>query len=280
MPLPGNRCVPGAYAYNGRMYVWGGWDEGYPTHNECYYATINGDGTLGAWTTSAVTIPDGDGQTQMDAFGQGILGYQNHIYIIGGERNDGSKTDACYHSEIQPSGDYGPWQTTSSLPFIDWFHGVAVHEGTSANYMYLVGGNHSGTTESQLYIATINPDGSLGAWADSGQNLVQATYELGCATIGNYIFAVGGLAGATALDNVGMMSVDSDTGAITVAFETTPLPEPRSRTSAVCYTIDDHDYILVAGGGAGYASGDGVLDSCLYSEIPRPSAVDDWSLYE
>ncbi|MBN1478168.1 hypothetical protein JXA47_15535 [Candidatus Sumerlaeota bacterium] len=277
--LPGNRCAHGAYAYDGTMYVWGGWDETYVTHNECYYATINGDGTLGAWTTSAVTIPDGAGQPQMDAFGQGVLGYENHIYIIGGERNDASKTDACYHCDIQSSGDYGTWQTTATMPFVDWFHGVAVHEGTAEAYLYLVGGNHSGTTESQIYISTINTDGSLGAWADSGFNLAQGTYELGCATINNFIFAVGGLSGATPLDNVGMLRVDSDTGAVTLAFETTAMPEARARTTAVCYTVNDHDYILVAGGG-GYGAADPVLDSCIYSEIPRPSSVDDWSLYE
>ncbi len=65
---------------------------------QCYYATQNGDGSLGAWTTSATAIPNsGAGNAQMDSFGRGILGVGDTVYISRrGQLRHNQNT--CYNS--------------------------------------------------------------------------------------------------------------------------------------------------------------------------------------
>jgi len=278
--LPAKRAVEGAYAYNDRMYVWGGWDESYTTWNTCYYAAINPDGSLGTWTTSSVTIPDAAGSVpQMDSFGRGVLGYANYVYVLGGERNDGSLSDQVYVSAIDGAGDFGAWQTTTALPFADWFHGVAIVEGATETYIYQVGGNHGGTSESHIFKNTINSDGTVGATWDQVGDLPTAIYELGIAVTGDTIFAIGGLNGATPQDAVYKLKVDLIDGLPQSIATTTPLPEARARVAAVGYNVGGTDYILVAGGG-GYAGTDPVLDSVVYAEIPVILGSGTWMMYE
>jgi len=288
--LPIKLALHGAYGYNNRIYVWGGWKEDYTTMNTCLYAPINPDGSIGTWVTSSVTIPDAPGPvSQMDSFGRGVLGYNDTLYIIGGEINDGTYTGRCYYSKIQLSGDYGAWVETTALPTQDqllnpiggyWFHGVMIVEGSSQNYIYMVGGNHGGTTESHIIINTINADGSLGAsWTWATNFLGQATYELGCAFGFDSIFALGGLNGSTPLDTVQRCVVNPTTGDITSVTADTPLPGARARTSAVGYEVSGESYVLLVGGG-GYAGADPIYTDCWYSIVPRPTKSYPWSLYE
>lgn len=288
--LPGERASMNAYVYDGNIYLWGGWRDGYPTENTCFYAPINGDGSLGSWVTSSVTIPDGAGEVQMDSYGRGITGFGKYLYIIGGERNDASYSRDCYYSEIQPDGDYGAWTTTTQLPDPEngdgyWFHGVAIYDGDEADYIYMVGGNHGGTSEDHIIYNTINSDGSLGAeWQTSPIPLNQGCYENGCAIIDRYIFSVGGLNGSTPLDNVQMIEIDPSTGAVESVTDQTVLPEARARTHAVSYAKDGKLYLYNIGGAV--YSGDPYYDTCWVSEYatptPTPVVLDaaEWEKYE
>jgi len=287
--LPGKRAVGGGYAYNNRIYVWGGWKEDYTTMNTCFYAPINPDGSIGTWVTSSVTIPNSSGAApQMDSFGRGVLGFNDTLYILGGEDNNVILQRSCYYSKIQGSGDYGAWVATTSLPDQTqggspitgyWFHGAMTVQGTGANYIYMVGGNHSGTYESHIIINTINADGSLGAsWTWASNFLVQPAYELACAFGFDSIFALGGL-GPASLDTVQRCVVNPSTGDITAVTADTPLPGARARTSAVGYDISGESYVLLVGGGS-YDIGAPVYTDCWYSIVPRPTKSYSWSLYE
>lgn len=280
--LPGTRTEGGGYAYNGRIYYWGGWDAGFVTVNTCYYSTIQANGSLGPWTTSAVTIPfaPGNANPQMDSFGLGLMGYDKYIYVVGGENNAGEIQPHVYVSAIQASGDFGPWAATTALPVGDWFHGLATFKSpTMASPMiYMVGGNHGGTSEAHIYTNTINmADGTLGTWATDGIPLNQAAYELGVAVSGNSIWAIGGLTGATPLDNVQRIDLNQTTGLVSAVTALNPLPATRARTNAVGYSAGGNSYVLVAAGG-GYSSADPVLASTVYSQVPLAS-VSDWTLY-
>ncbi len=288
--LPGKLACHAAYAYNDRLYVWGGWDENYVTMNTCYYAPINSGGSLGSWVTSSVTIPDsGTAQSQMDAFGRGVLGYNGTVYVMGGEINDASKVRNCYYSNIQPSGDYSSWVETTALPDQDsggspitgyWFHGSMIVEGDTETYIYMVGGNHSGTTEDHIIINTINTDGSLGAsWTWASNFLITAAYEQGCAFDVDSIYSLGGLSAGTPIDSVQKCQVDPATGDIIAVTEETVMPEARARTEAVGYKVGPESYLLVVGGGGYYAT-DPLFDTCVYAQIPRVTRSPLWNIYE
>jgi len=294
--FPGNRACHGGHVYDGYIYAWGGWKEDWPTMNTCWYAEIQGDGSIGTWNASSVTIPDsGTGESQMDSFGRGTLGLGKYLYIFGGEMNDATKSRDCYYSEIQTNHDYGAWVETTQLPEPEgadgyWFHGTAIYDGETNDYVYQVGGNHSGTTESEIIYNTIESDGSLGdAWTISPYELNVACYELGCAIFSNYIFAVGGLAGSDPLPNVQRITINPLNGAVVDVSDDTALPlgegEGRARTHAIFYDAGGKHYIANVGG-AVYA-GTPYYDTCFYSEFvtptptPIPQSVrSDWAKYE
>jgi hypothetical protein len=302
--LPEALACHGAAAYDGYLYVWGGWESSdlYPTSNNCYYAPIQPNGSVGTWVTSSVTIPLSGTDNQMDAFGQGILAFNDILYILNGEDNSGTKHKEVYYSKIQVTHDYGPWTATSSTDQICWFHGVIIYQGTSANYIYRVAGNYSGTSERDVYFNTITPSGALGSatWTKATGSLPitapQGRYEFGCAIADNKIFVIGGISGSTAYSNVYYGEINPATGDIASWVEdTTPYPAGTvARNMAVGYSAAGAEYVLAVGGGIGSDAADGLRAECYYTQVksappPTPSPTEagfagvtsaGWTLYE
>jgi hypothetical protein len=282
-PMPVPLACFGAAGYSDRdydrIYVWGGWTQGWPTMNTCFYADQDpNDGTLGPWTTSAVTIPDNvdvtPPGTQMDAFGRGDMIYNGKLYIVNGEWDNGDSfgnTNNCYYSPITPGGDFGEWVLTTPTDTSNgsWFHGVAVIEGTTETYMYRVAGNYRGTTEWDMYRTTVDPnDGSLGPWVEEPEHLPSARYEIACASADNkWIFAICGLYGATTQNTVYYTEVDPNTGGFLGWREGPDYPETVSRNTAISYSIGGHTYVLVAGGGPYGGYDGGRTPKCYYAQI-------------
>jgi len=265
--LPVPRAAHGAAAYNGRIYAWGGWTSGYPTINTCIYATQNPNGTLGAWTLSATTIPDSTlPETQMDAFGRGTLNFGDVLYIINGEDNSGTNQNSCYYSKLTAGGDYGPWTLTNVTENNSWFHGVCVIPGTTENYLYRVAGNYRGTTEQGMYRTTINANGSLASWVRDPVDTPSARYEHATSVVDDRLFMLCGLNGATPSNTVFYTRVNRDTGAISGWRTGTPYPISISRNAAVAYPAGGKWYILGVSGGPYDRTG--LRDArCYYAEI-------------
>lgn len=290
--LPGLRADGGAAAYDGRMYYWGGWDDVYVTRNDCYYATINPDGTLGSWSTSSVTIPNSAAaNAQMDSFGMGRLSFGKYLYIVNGEDNGASNQTSVYVSEIQSGGDFGSWNSTTATPDSFWFHGVVTYQGTYSNYIYRVAGNARGTTEDVILYATINSDGTIGTWNTATAAVTAGRYEFACAIADGKIYVIGGISGATPQDSVFYGAIDPATGDIaTFDTDTDVYPAARCRFAATDYVAGSGWYILAVGGGGYYAT-DPVSAECYYTQIgaapgptPTPSpmplgAQTDWQIY-
>jgi len=279
-PLPAARACGGAAAYNGRVYFWGGWgpEGSTTTRNTCYYAPINPDGSIGTWVTSAVTIPDSDEATpypQMDAFGRGLMSFGDTLYILNGESNSAVNQDEVYYSKIQPDGDYGPWVETTNTPPGSpepgsWFHGVAIFEGTTANYIYRVGANFSGTYEKESRKAVIAADGSIdptNAWVKEPADLPDGRDDLGCAVANGYIFALGGLAGATPQNTVYFSKVDPATGSLGPWIGGAPYPVAVGRNAAVGYQAGGKWYVLGISGLRGYYNYDPREPRCWYALV-------------
>ncbi len=276
--LPARRAIGAAYGYNGRIYYWGGWDETFTTRNTCWYTTQNSDGSLGSWTVSSVTIPPSASADQMDSFGRGVLGLGDTLFIVNGEDNNGTLTKKCYYSKIQPDGDYGPWVETSQTANAAWFHGVLAFAGTSESYLYWVGGNFGGTNQREVYRATINADGSLGAWAEAGlPNLPAGRYEHGVALAGNTAIVLGGLGGSgntTAYNTVYFTKIDPATGGMGTWFAGASYPISVGRNCAVAYPVGDKWYVLGVGGGP--YSGGPRSAACYYTLIDTDGDADSY----
>ena len=217
------------------------------TLNGCWYADQNPDGTLGAWVTSGVTIPDNTdvspAGTQMDAMGRGVMIFDGTLYLINGEWDNGDSfgnTNNCYYSTITPTGDFGEWILTTPTNTVDgsWFHGVAAIEGTTENYMYRVAGNYRGTNEWDMYRSVIQTDGSLGEWVEEPLHLPEQRYEIACAVAENkWLFAICGLYGSTPNNTTYYTAIDPATGAFNEWRLGPEYPETVCRNCAVTYSV-------------------------------------------
>lgn len=273
--LPVPLATHGVAAHNGRVYAWGGWTAGFATRNTGYYATQNPNGSLGAWTLSAQVLPNNTDVspqgTQMDAFGRGVMAHNGVLYTINGEWDSGAafgNTNSCYFSVIQPNGDYGPWQQTTSTATAtgSWFHGVAVIQGNTKAWKYRVAGNYRGTNERDMLRAEILPGGALGTWEADPNLFPVGRYEHACAVVRNrWIFVVGGLFGATTQNTVHYTRVNRATGELTPWVQAPNYPLSLSRLTSVTYEAGGKTYLLVVSGGP--YTGAGRNPSCYYAQV-------------
>lgn len=239
--LPDVRDAASSLAYNGYLYVIGGRTDSVATYfNTVLYAKINGDGSIGAWQT---TTPFPTARASL-----GAVAYNGQLYVIGGQRYDG--TQFFYHQNVHKAtfnddGTIGAWQedTDSMLGDFRTSFTSVVRDG----YIYVVGGNNTtiGITPSVKY-APIHADGTLGRWQESAALSVGRSYA-GIASYGDYIYTYGGNAVSSDFRN------DMESAKIQPAGSTggygaiTALPQVTQRASVATHG----GYVYVTGGDDG-----------------------------
>lgn len=157
-PLPQPLMSHTAEILGGRIYVAGGLssvaiNDGYL--NSVYYcASMNEDGTLGAWQ-AASPMPE--------VLGLGLHASASHngmLYVLGGN-NLAGHLNRVYFSGVNPDGTLSGWKQATRLPQRLYAHSAAVH----GERIYVTGGVARGLgAVSQVYSSPINADGTLGAW--------------------------------------------------------------------------------------------------------------------
>ncbi len=177
----------GGIAANGYMYLLGG-DNSSNNLSSVYYAPINGNGTLGSWSTGT-SLP-----LVRKYFNPVVVG--NYIYVVGG--SDASTVDnTVYYAELNPNGSVGAWQTSPNTLT------AAVGEGSTVaanGYIYELGGeNTSFAAVNTVYYTQVNANGSIGTWQTSTHAL-PAVSSNGMAVAANgYLYYLGGNTGYTAV---------------------------------------------------------------------------------
>ena len=176
--LPANVSLSQAIVTKNRVYLLGGVIDGSPS-STVYTAPINEDGTLGAWTTSTSSLPAAVYVSQ-------AVVTKNRVYLLGGIIN-GSPSSTVYTAPINEDGTLGAWTTSNSLP--------AKVESSQAivtkTQVYLLGGYSNGLPSSTVYTATVNEDGTLGAWTTSTPLPANAAYSQAIVTK-NRVYLLGG----------------------------------------------------------------------------------------
>ena len=121
------------------------------------------------------------------------------IYVIGGV-NGIDFVRLTEYAKINDDGSLGPWQATSPLVEERGFIDAVEKQG----YIYVVGGGNGPNGKNLLHTverASINEDGSLSAWQTLTSGMVMPRRCSKTVIQGNFIYALGGFAGAL-LDNV------------------------------------------------------------------------------
>ncbi len=128
--MPSAIADPGVVVANGYVYFTGGYSGGNAI-STVYSAKINGDGSLGSWTTlNSLPAP----RTTAPA-----ISANGYIYVIGGY--DSGTKSTVFYAPVLNDGTLGAWATsTNSLSFAVYEHTSVVSNG----YIYtLAGGGES-----------------------------------------------------------------------------------------------------------------------------------------
>ncbi len=186
-----------ALVFNNTVYIIGGVFGDFTVSSDVYKATINPDGTLGAWSIHN-TLP-------APLTFNHVFKAKDKVYTLGGGHSRSTVTTSVYMSTLNPDGTLGAWTTVASLPTPVAYGHLAV----IADYVYLIGGDNASVDggayiyrTDKIYRATINADGTLGTWTLYGTVPVAISYGQTVVTK-NRIFIMGGYrAGLSSTSNL------------------------------------------------------------------------------
>ena len=232
-PRNGHTCVVNDYM-NWYVYVIGGADNA-SYYNDVQYAPIDCDGTIGSWASTSSF-------TNARANHAGIV-YNGYVYIIGGYDGSVVYNDVQY-AKINSNGTIDAWSSTTQFQNGRFNHTGAAYNG----YMYIIGGAGINTSYYDVQFATINSDGTLGAWSYTMPLPMTRTGHAG-AVYNGYIYVMGGFRDANRSDDVLYAKINSD-GTLGTWSVTTSFSTARSDFAGVAsyYEVSDGAYVYIFGG--------------------------------
>ncbi len=217
------RYYLGAAAYNGYLYVYGGFNNSIGALDSLEYAKINSDGTVGSWMTSANTM-------SLGVCRAGYAVYNGYLYAAGGNNtttsncgNSSTPTATVQFAALKANGDTAAWQTTTSFTNIRMDPGVFAYNG----YLYVTRGTLEGSTVyADIQYAPINATGGIdsGAWVTNSvaDNYPQTDYRFGYTSYNGYLYTAGGVnstAGSTYALVTASGAVDKPRTMSNIAYE-------------------------------------------------------------
>jgi hypothetical protein len=255
-PLTSARYGSNAVTVNGYVYVIGGSNASNVATDTVYYAKINSDGSLGAWTTG-VSLPATRTRHSM-------ITSNGHIYVIGGE-SGGTPQTTVYYARVNTDGAVGPWRTgLNPLPAARARAQVTAING----YVYVIGGHNGTAMQSTVYYAGISPDGGLGVWVEDVSNPLPETRGWGGSVTANgYIYVLGGDDAGVPSTDVYYAKAEVLTGVGSWQLATSSLPS--GRIEAMASVMNGHIY-LIGGNNSGYQS------TVYHSKIGLNGAIGTW----
>jgi N-acetylneuraminic acid mutarotase len=278
-PLPLARADHSSVVANGYVYVIGGQNSGGSITATVYYAKLNTDGSVGAWTAAGNSLP-------VNRYVHTSVVSNGYVYVIGGQ--DGSTVQSTvYYAKLNSDGTVGAWSTTNTLPSARWIHSSVIANG----YIYALGGqDNSNAAQSTVYYAStarLQVGANLDLVGLQGQNIADPGDGSqgstgGSITAGN-ITAVGTLQVQGAANFAQSMSVNGNlsvagssiTLGSTASGEIGAYTSTSSLPSNVQYpgTAVVNGYIYAIGGNDNSSA----LSSVYYAKLNANGTVGTWS---
>jgi len=215
--LPINLFYSQAIVINNKVYLLGGLNNGIASAI-VYTATINPDGTLGAWVTG-VPLP-------VTIYTAQTIVTNNRVYLLGGV-NNGAYSSKVYTAPINANGTLGTWVNSTPLPGAVAYSQAIV----TNNRIYLLGGYVNGVASSIVYTAPINPDGTLGAWV-TGAPLPVTIYAAQIIVTNNRVYLLGGINNGAYSSKVYTAPINAN-GTLGAWVNSTPLPVTVGYSQAI-----------------------------------------------
>lgn len=201
--LPSERQGQAVVAYNGYLYVFGGVNDSGTRQSTVYIAKLGANGEPSLWHPTDTNKTNwvywySDTALSPERSYLSAVAYNNRMYISGGQTNSNTGgVSTVQYADIKPNGILGSFTSTgmSALPSARFGHTTHIYN----DYIYLVGGNNSGTLQSSVYYAKLNDDGTMNSWVQTTSfTTARMTWGATNSVIyGGYLYLSGG---CTAVD--------------------------------------------------------------------------------
>lgn len=230
--LPSSRYGHSMVSYNGYLYIFGGFTSSDVRSDDVYIAKLGANGEPSLWhptdSNQANWVYWYQDTDLPAAIGYaGAVAFNNRMYFVGGNTSGSTGgTTTVYKADIKPIGSFGSWSSsgTTAIPSARFGHGVQVYN----NYLYVIGGNSSGTLQNSIEYIKINTDGTMASsWSTSNDFLIARMSWGGTFTTmtGGYLYISGGCSAidaegectSTGITNGGTHQSDGSGTAVEVA---------------------------------------------------------------
>ncbi|HEY3356437.1 MAG TPA: hypothetical protein VGQ83_24515 [Polyangia bacterium] len=167
--------------YNGYLYALGGQTSAGPT-DSVEFASLNSDGSVGTWHTTAVLPAARQGHAAVVHGGR--------LYMLGGLGT--AATNEVQKAVLRADGTIASWSATQAFAGPRYYHAAVAHNGR-----ILLAGGFSGTTSlADVQTGSIDPASGEVAWrAAPSTALPLARYGHAIVAYGGYAYVSGGYTG-------------------------------------------------------------------------------------
>src|SRR3569832_605935 len=243
------------------------------THKGYLYAVGGGNGPNGhnllRSVERAAVLPDGKlspwrreaSQLNLPRRCAKVAVIGDYLYAFGGF--GGTLLDTVERARIQRDGSLAAWEVLPGrFRMPRYIHAMA----ESDHALYAIGGHsdEGGTGNTATEYAALKSGKVVGQWQMSTP-LKHGRYGLAALAHGDYVYAIGGLSGATFFDAIERSRVGTD-GALGAWQDIAPLPAPFADIGVASY----RDWLYVLGG----TNRDGYFNSVFVTRIdPRGELV-------
>lgn len=226
---------------------------------EVYYARIDGQGNVGAWSTTT-ELPN-------QRYGRRYVAGNGYIYAIAGD-NCQTTQKKVHYAQVAANGTLGSWtDSAQELPQIASERAVASANG----YIYVIGGRISGASDltNGVYYSAIGSGGAPGVWS-TGASLPVDLWIHAATVFNNYIYVAGGVNESSVMQNkVYYANINPTTGAVGVWRAGPDLPYAMSQSTVLA----QNGYLYTIGGNL---SGPGISKKVFSAKISRDGKLGPW----
>jgi len=166
-------------------------------------------------------------------------------------------------------GEAGQWSVANNSLPSGKMGAVSVEVN---GYIYEIGGDNGVGPTSDVYFTKTNPDGSVGPWTISNNQLPNVMQGGSAIAANGYIYVVGKDYISTTTTNVyyAQLNEDGTTGAWLTSSSLLPIAESGATM------VEHNDYIYVIGGNNGYSNW--LYDTVYFTHLNSDGSLDPWSL--
>ena len=222
-----------------RVYIASGMDQVGAFPSTMSVGVIASDGSISSWLTTPTVTPS--------RYGGGIVIAKGYAFLLGGY-NGSTYVKTVHKAVVNADGSLGAWVQTTDLPQEMFEASYVVYQ----DKLYLIAGRDIVDNRiSTIRYATINNDGTLGAWTVCGSLPGPTMNGQVVFTLGTYIYLIGGFDGTTVYSTIyrGVIATDGSIGNWTNVGN-----YPTNISNARHYLTSNRLFVLGGYTGAGYAS--------------------------